>query len=98
MDSDKREQEIAKSLNKMIMGDRFEDKDIDNYIYASLSQPPLEVVDKHNSNNIFDWDVVCPTCYAVVNYGHEIFMLSGHHYCIHEGCREKLCHILGKDY
>lgn len=94
----KEEAEFAKVLNSIVMGDRFEDKDTDDYIYASLSQPPLKVMDKHNSTNEFDWDVKCPTCGAIINYGKEIFMLSGHHYCIHDGCREKLCHLLGKDY
>lgn len=81
---------MEKVLNKLIMKENFVDKDRDNYIYASLSQPPLKIVDKNESESELDFTVVCPTCENHVNYGTEIFMLSGDHYCIKEGCREKL--------
>ena len=32
-------QEVAKFINKEVMGGEFVDKDLDKYIYASLSQP-----------------------------------------------------------
>lgn len=91
------EKRFAKGLNRLVMGDKFEDKDQDHYLYASLSQPPLKILDKNGSENELDFTVECPTCGAAVNYGEETFMMSGHHYCINDGCREKLCHLLGRD-
>lgn len=88
--------EFAKALNKVVTAEDFVDKDTNDYIYASLSQPPLLITNKNNSTNEFDFTVKCPTCGCEINYGQEIFMLSGHHYCINEGCREKLLHLLGK--
>ena len=89
---------FGKFLNKLVMGDKFEDKDLDNYLYCSLSQPPIKIISKNNSDDELDYTVECPTCGAHVNYGEDTFMLSGHIYCSTDGCREKLCHILGKDY
>lgn len=88
---------MFKGLNKIVAADNFIDKCTDNYIYASLSQPPLKIINKNGSNDELDYTVICPTCNKQVNYGKEIFMLSGHHYCINKGCREKLLHILGKE-
>lgn len=65
-------------------------KDPNEYLFASLTQPPLKVVKKYDSDDEMKWDVECPNCGKVINYGEEIFMISGHHYCINEGCREKL--------
>lgn len=92
------DREIAKIINALVMQDNFEDKNLDNYLYASLSQPPLKIVDKCGSNDEMNFIVECPTCKSHVRYGEEIFMLSGHHYCINPGCREKLEHLLGKKY
>lgn len=89
--------EFAKALNKVVTEEDFVDEDTNDYIYASLSQPPLLITNKNNSTNEFDFTVKCPTCGCEINYGHEIFMLSGHHYCINEGCREKLLFLLGKE-
>jgi len=86
-----------KNLNRMVMGDSFIDKDTDEYLYASLTQPPLKIVNKNGSNNVLDYTVKCPTCGKEVNYGEETFMLDGHNYCINDGCRDKLLHILGKN-
>lgn len=88
---------FAKALNCMIMGDKFEDKDLDNYIYASLTQPPIKIIDKNGSEDELDYTVECPNCHAHVNYGQHTYMLSGHIYCDTKGCREKLCHILGRE-
>lgn len=88
--------EMTKNLNRMVTGDAFLDENLNEYIYASLSQPPIKIVNKNNSGDEMDYTVKCPTCGNEVNYGTEIFMLSGHLYCVKDGCRDKLLHILGK--
>lgn len=92
------DREKAKVLNALVTQNKFENKDLDNYLYASLSQPPLKVIDKCGSDDEMDWIVECPTCKSHIKYGTEIFMLSGHHYCINPGCREKLEGLLGIYY
>lgn len=91
----KKEQYYAKCLNATVMGQKFENKDLDEYLYASLSQPPIKIIDKCGSNDELDYIVECPTCGSHVNYGNSIFMLNGHLYCAKEGCREKLNYLLG---
>jgi len=93
----KKQDVVAKMLNMAVTDKNFVDKDLDEYIYASLSQPPIKIINKNNSNDELDYTVECPTCGSHVNYGEQIFMLSGHLYCSNNGCREKLCHILGKE-
>lgn len=82
--------EMAKLLNMAVTGARFINKDLDNYIYASLSQPPIKIIDKNGSNDECDYLVECPNCHNIVNYGNEIFMYSGHIYCSNKGCREEV--------
>ena len=65
-------------------------KDLDNYIYASLRQPPIKILDKRNSNDGLDFIVECPNCHSAVCYGTDIFMYSGHIYCSNKGCREEV--------
>lgn len=89
------DREKAKMLNALVMQDRFEDEDLDNYLYASLSQPPIKIINRCESDDELDYIVECPTCKKHIKYGTEIFMLSGHHYCINPGCREKLEYELG---
>lgn len=91
------DRQLLKDWNATVTGRNFVDKDVDNYIYASLSQPPLKIVSKNDSDDRMDYTVECPTCGKEVRYGTEIFMLSGHHYCINPNCREQLLHILGKE-
>lgn len=93
----KKEQYYAKCLNATVMGQKFENKDLDEYLYASLSQPPIKIIDKCGSDDELDYIVECPTCGSHVNYGNSIFMLSGHLYCAKEGCRDKLTYLLGGD-
>lgn len=88
---------VAKILNFMITRDKFVNKDEDKYIYASLSQPPIKIIDKNNSDDELDFTVECPNCKSHVNYGKNIFMLSGHIYCSKEGCRDKLMERLNKN-
>ena len=78
----------AAALNQMITGQKF--KDPDEWLYASLSQPPIKVIDKKGSDDEMEWTVECPNCGAHKNYGEHIFMNSGHIYCDADGCREKL--------
>ena len=80
----------------MVSGDNFVEKDENDYIYASLSQPPIKIVNKNNSNNIFDYTVECPNCGRYVNYGEEIFMISGHIYCSDKECRKNAIEKWGK--
>ena len=81
---------IYKELNKIVTENEFIDKDENNYIYASLSQPPIKIIDKNNSNDIMDYTVECPNCHRYVNYGNEIFRVSGHLYCSDEHCRKEV--------
>ena len=60
----------------------------DDYIYASISQPPIKVLDKHGTDDAFKWDVECPNCKRKVNYGKEIFMVHGFIYCSDDDCRQ----------
>ena len=76
------------ALNQMITGQKF--KDPDEWLYTSLSQPPIKVIDKNGSDDEMEWTVECPNCGAHKNYGEQIFMSSGHIYCDADGCREKL--------
>lgn len=85
----------AKALNAMVTGDNFTNKNLDNYLYASLSQPPIKIIDKCGSDDELDYIVECPTCGSHVKYGTSMYMLSGHMYCDKQGCREKLTHLLG---
>ena len=84
------EKEIAKILNAIITDKDFVDKPLNDYIYASLSQPPIKILDKRNSNDELDYIVECPNCHSAVCYGTDIFMYSGHIYCSNEGCREEV--------
>lgn len=87
---------VYKGLNKMVSGDNFVEKDEEDYIYASLSQPPIKIVNKNNSNSVFDYTVECPNCGKHVNYGEETFMISGHIYCSDEECRKNAIEKWGK--
>ena len=92
----KNTQIASKLLNLLVCGDKFENKDLDNYIYASLSQPPIKIIDKCNSEDELDYIVECPNCGAHVKYGEHTYMLSGYIYCDVGDCREKL--IDSKEY
>lgn len=81
---------IAKGLNAILTGDKFENKDLDNYIYASLTQPPIKIIDKNNSEDELDFTVECPNCKRHVNYGNEIFMIGGHLYCSDDNCANEV--------
>lgn len=83
------------ALNQMVTGQKF--KNPDEWLYSSLSQPPIKVIDKNGSDDELDWTVECPNCGAHKNYGEHIFMNSGHNYCDADGCREKLMRKLGKE-
>ena len=81
----------AKMLNAILTKDNFVNKSLDEYIYASLTQPPIKIIDKNNSDDGLDFTVECPNCGSHVNYGENIFMVSGHIYCSNKGCRESVC-------
>ncbi len=76
------------ALNKLVTQKDFVFVDPDDYIYASLSQPPIRVVKRYGDNEL-DWDVECPNCHKVVNYGRHIFMEAGQIYCDSAGCYKK---------
>lgn len=81
---------VAKVLSATITGDQFVDKDLENYIYASLSKPPIKIINKNDSDDELDFTVECPNCGSYVNYGNQIFMRSGYIYCDNKGCLDKL--------
>lgn len=88
--------EKAKMLNKMVMRENFVDKDTNEYIYASMSQPPVKIIDKNGSDNELDFTVECPTCGSHVNFGKNMRMISGHIYCdSSESCQNTVYHELG---
>lgn len=90
--------EKAKALNFLVTGKDLVNKDTDNYIYASLSKPPLKIISKNNSDDEWNYTVECPNCGCYVNYGYQIFMRSGYNYCDNKGCLEKLEKILEDKY
>lgn len=81
---------VAKMINHKVTGNRFIDKPVDEYIYASLSQPPVKIIDKCGSDDEMDYIVECPNCGSYVNYGEHIYMLSGYIYCDTKGCFDML--------
>lgn len=81
------------AINQLATGEKF--KDPDEFIYASITQPPLKVLDKHGTDDEMEWTVECPTCGRPANYGREVFMISGRNYCAAEGCRERLIEKIG---
>lgn len=80
---------LHKVLNKLVTEEKFVDKSEECYLYASISTPPLKIVSKNGSENSMDYTVQCPTCGSLRNYGTEIYMLNGDHYCETIGCRER---------
>lgn len=80
----------AKILNMLVCGKNFVDKDLNNYIYASLSQPPIKIIDKNDSDDEMNYIVECPNCHNKVCYGTDIFMVNGYIYCSNTGCREEV--------
>ena len=96
------ENEKARLLN-ILVRKKIEDKDTDNYLYASLSQPPIKILDKRGSDDELDFIVECPNCHSAVCYGTDTFMFHGYIYCSSEGCREEVeknykeKHIKGDD-
>lgn len=85
-----KEKLFAKILNANLTRDKFVDEDINNYIYASLTQPPIKILDKRGSDDELDYIVECPNCHSAVCYGTDTFMYSGYIYCSNEGCREEV--------
>lgn len=65
----KREREFSKALNKVVVGTDFQEENTNKYLYASLSQPPIKVIDTKNSDDEFEWIVECPNCKNHVCYG-----------------------------
>lgn len=86
---------VYKELNRAVTGSKFINKNEDEYLYASLSQPPIKIVDKNGSNDELDYTVECPNCHRHVNYGNEIFMISGLIYCSNENCRDEVFKKVG---
>ena len=81
---------IGKNINKLVTKDKFIDKPLEQYLYASLSQPPIRILDKRDSLDELDYIVECPNCHRAVCYGTDIFMISGHLYCSNDSCREEV--------
>lgn len=81
---------VAKLLNCLVTGNNFVNKSPDDYIYASLSQPPIKILDKRGSDDELDYIVECPNCHSEVCYGTDTFMVAGHIYCSNGNCREEV--------
>lgn len=80
----------AKMINAMLTGDKFVNKSENDYIYASLTQPPIKIVDKCGSEDELDYIVECPNCKSHICYGTDIFMTGGYIYCSTKGCKEEV--------
>lgn len=80
---------LAGMLNQAVTGATCQGPD-GMELYASISQPPIKVIDKHGTDDEMEWTVECPNCGAHKKYGTQVFMISGHIYCDAKGCREKL--------
>ena len=91
----KHDRTMFKIMNKLVTQKDFENKNPDDYIYASLSQPPIKVLDKHGTDDEFKWTVECPNCKRAVIYGDEIFMVSGHLHCSDEKCKKQAYERVG---
>lgn len=87
---------IAKLINANLTGKKFVDKPVNEYLYASLTQPPIKIIDRCGSDDELDYIVECPNCGSHINYGKNTYMLNGHIYCDTGDCREKL--INGDEY
>lgn len=81
---------LGKIINADLLQDKFVDKPLEHYIYASLTQPPIRIIDKQGSNDEMDFIVECPNCKNHVIYGEEIFMIGGHLYCSNEKCGKEV--------
>lgn len=81
---------LSKVLNAAVTGSKFDNKPLDEYIYASLSQPHIKIIDKRGSNDELDYIVECPNCKSHICYGTDTFMFSGYIYCSNKGCREEV--------
>ena len=81
---------LGKIINASLLGDRHMDKPLDEYMYASLTQPPIKIIDKCGSEDEMDYIVECPNCGNHVVYGESIYMIGGHLYCSNEKCREEV--------
>ena len=86
----RKEDIVGKILNACITGEKFVNKDLNDYIYASLSQPPIKIINKNGSKDELNYTVECPNCGNHVNYGEQIFMMGGYIYCNVDDCRNKL--------
>lgn len=80
---------LAGMLNQAVTGAKCQGPD-GMELYASISQPPIKVIDKHGTDDEMEWTVECPNCGAHKKYGTQVFMNSGRIYCDAKGCREKL--------
>lgn len=87
---------LGKLINASLLGDKFDNKPINEYIYASLTQPPIKIIDKQGSEDEFDFIVECPNCKNHVIYGENIFMIRGHLYCSNPKCREEVLEKYGR--
>ena len=45
----------AKMLNAMLTGKNFVNRDTEEYIYASLTQPPIKIIDKCGSDDEMEY-------------------------------------------
>ena len=86
----KRNEKIFKSLNRYVLKNDFLDKSMDEYLYASISQPPIRIISRNDSDNELEYTVECPNCGNNVNYGRHTYMLSGYIYCDNKGCKDSL--------
>lgn len=81
---------MNRAIVKRIAGDKFQSRNPNEYLYPSLTQPPVKVLQHNGTDNELEWTVECPNCHQPAVYGTHLFMISGECYCAAPGCRQKL--------
>lgn len=76
-----------KLLNKLVERENFIDLPTEDYFYASLSQPPIRIVNRMKSDDELDWIVECPNCHENTKFA-DTCMCHGKIYC--DYCRDKI--------
>lgn len=84
----KHEQAEARALHMIVTKEQ--PKDLDKYLYASITDDPIKIISTNGSDDALDYTVECPNCKTHTLYGTGLFMDTGMHYCEHHNCHEQV--------